>query len=110
MRTSACFFTLVASSTYFLASFFLSAAINSLALFFRISILLSNFFSFSSKVLILTSRSFSAASILIFFSAILSAYDLVGGGGGACLDGLSPSPKSLSKKDILDLMFIMGKM
>jgi len=73
MFTSACFCTLVASSTYFFASFFLSAAINSLALFFKVSILKSNFFSFSSKVLILTSSSLSAASILIFFSAICSA-------------------------------------
>ena len=34
--TSACFLTLVASSAYFLASFFLSAAISSLALFLSI--------------------------------------------------------------------------
>lgn len=100
--TSACFFTLVAYSTYFFASFFLSAAISSFALFFRIYILLSNFFSFYSKFLILISRSLRAASILIFFSAILSASDLVGAGeGGGAGFFFSYEPKSLPKNDMI---------
>jgi hypothetical protein len=80
----------------------LSAAINSLALFFNVSILKSNFFSFSSKVLIFTSKSLSAASILIFFSAICYAY-VLGGGGGGVLSFLSYPPKSFVKNDILVL-------
>lgn len=76
--TSICFWTRVAYSTYFLASFFLSASNSSFAFLFRRSILCQNFFSLSSNSLILLSRVTHAAQIFSFLASVLSSLGFCG--------------------------------